>query len=43
MALIVQKYGGSSVADAGRIRNVAQRIARAKDILESILGSIQGL
>jgi aspartate kinase len=31
MPLIVQKYGGSSVADAGRIRNVACRIARAKE------------
>ncbi len=31
MALIVQKYGGSSVADAGRIRNVATRVARAHD------------
>ena len=31
MALIVQKYGGSSVADAERIRNVARRIAEAKD------------
>ncbi|MCD6299995.1 MAG: aspartate kinase [Dehalococcoidales bacterium] len=30
MALIVQKYGGSSVADAERIKNVAQRIAQAK-------------
>ena len=27
MALIVQKYGGTSVAAAGRIKNVAQRIA----------------
>ena len=27
MALIVQKYGGTSVADAERIRNVARRIA----------------
>jgi aspartate kinase len=27
MALIVQKYGGTSVADAGRIRAVAARIA----------------
>ena len=26
MSLLVQKYGGSSVADAGRIRSVAQRI-----------------
>jgi aspartate kinase len=31
MSLIVQKYGGTSVADAGRIRNVAKRIARTKD------------
>ena len=31
MALIVQKYGGSSVADAGRIKNVARRIAAARD------------
>ena len=29
--LIVQKYGGSSVTDAERIRNVARRIAQAKD------------
>ncbi len=31
MALIVQKYGGTSVADAERIRSVARRIARARD------------
>ncbi|HEY40496.1 MAG TPA: aspartate kinase [Dehalococcoidia bacterium] len=31
MALIVQKYGGSSVADADKIRNVARRIAVTKD------------
>jgi len=30
MALIVQKYGGSSVADTGRIKNVARRIAAAR-------------
>lgn len=29
MSIVVQKYGGSSLADAGRIRNVAARIARA--------------
>lgn len=28
MALIVQKYGGSSVGDVERIRNVAKRVAR---------------
>jgi aspartokinase len=26
MALVVQKYGGSSVADAEKIKNVARRI-----------------
>jgi aspartate kinase len=31
MALIVQKYGGSSVATAERIKNVAKRIARTFD------------
>ncbi|MCX4266946.1 MAG: aspartate kinase, partial [Firmicutes bacterium] len=28
MALIVQKFGGSSVADIERIQNVARRVAR---------------
>jgi aspartate kinase len=31
MALIVQKYGGSSVADADKISNVARRIAGTKE------------
>ncbi|MBI4296369.1 MAG: aspartate kinase [Chloroflexi bacterium] len=31
MALLVQKYGGTSVANAERIRNVARRIARTSD------------
>jgi len=31
MALIVQKYGGSSVADAAKIKNVARRIAATKE------------
>ena len=31
MALIVQKYGGSSVADAGQIKSVAQRIAATRE------------
>src|SRR4030042_6104227 len=30
MALIVQKYGGSSVADADKIRNVASRLVKTK-------------
>ena len=29
--LVVQKYGGSSLADADRIRHVARRIARERD------------
>jgi aspartate kinase len=31
MALIVQKYGGSSLANAELIKNIARRIARRKD------------
>jgi len=31
MALIVQKYGGTSVADPGRIRSVAKRVAGCYD------------
>ncbi len=31
MAVVVQKYGGSSVANADRIRNVARRAAATKD------------
>ena len=31
MSLLVQKYGGSSVADADKIKNVAHRIARNAD------------
>jgi len=31
MALVVQKYGGSSVADADKIKNVARRIAAIKE------------
>ena len=30
MALIVQKYGGTSVANSDRIRHVARRVARYK-------------
>ncbi len=37
MALIVQKYGGSSVADAERIKTVARRIAQAKDKGEQVV------
>jgi len=31
MALVVQKYGGSSIADGERISSVARRVAKARD------------
>ncbi|HVF12473.1 MAG TPA: aspartate kinase, partial [Actinomycetota bacterium] len=31
MAIIVQKYGGSSVADADKIKSVARRVAATAD------------
>ncbi|MGB6838049.1 MAG: aspartate kinase [Dehalococcoidia bacterium] len=31
MSLVVQKYGGTSVGDAGKIKNVARRIAKRRD------------
>ena len=31
MALIVQKYGGTSVGSAERIKNVAKRVKKARD------------
>jgi len=30
MPIVVQKYGGSSVADAGRIRQVAERVMKTR-------------
>jgi aspartate kinase len=37
MAFLVQKYGGSSVADAERIKNVARRIADTRDKGEQVV------
>ena len=37
MALIVQKYGGSSVADAKRIKSVARRVALTKERGNSVV------
>ena len=31
MALIVQKYGGTSVGTVEKIKNVAKRVARSRD------------
>ena len=50
MALIVQKYGGTSVANLERIKNVASRVAKAYDagdevvvILSAMAGITDGL
>jgi aspartate kinase len=50
MALIVQKYGGTSVKDVDRIRNVARRVARYKAeghdlvvVLSAMSGATDGL
>jgi len=43
MALIIQKYGGSSVADAERIKSVARRIAQAKDKGERVVVVISAM
>jgi aspartate kinase len=50
MSLIVQKYGGTSVADIDRIRNVAKRVAKTYDqgndvivILSAMAGVTDGL
>ncbi len=43
MALIVQKYGGSSVADAEKIRNVAGRIARARDRGDQVVAVVSAM
>src|SRR6059036_3900238 len=37
MAIIVQKYGGTSVGDTGRIKNVAARIARYRGRGEQVV------
>jgi aspartate kinase len=43
VSLIVQKYGGSSVADAGRITNVARRVAeQARDHQVVVVVSAMG-
>ncbi len=40
MAIIVQKYGGTSVEDIDRIRNVAQRITKTYDKGDDVVGMI---
>ena len=43
MALLVQKYGGSSVADADRIRNVAGRIGRAQQAGNRVVAVVSAM
>ena len=43
MALIVQKYGGTSVGDAEKIKNVARRIARTKDDGNQVVVTISAM
>ncbi|NQT73085.1 MAG: aspartate kinase [Chloroflexi bacterium] len=43
MAIIVQKYGGSSVADAEKIQNVADRLVRAKEQGNSVVAVVSAM
>ena len=43
MALIVQKYGGSSVADAEKIKNVARRIATTRDKGDQVVVAVSAM
>ncbi|MFC1871141.1 aspartate kinase [Chloroflexota bacterium] len=43
MSLVVQKYGGSSVADAGKMKNVARRIARTKDEGNQVIVTVSAM
>ncbi len=43
MNLIVQKYGGSSLADADKIRNVASRIARSKEAGNRVVAVVSAM
>ncbi len=43
MAIVVQKYGGSSVADAEKIKNVARRIAAAKDKGDDVVAVVSAM
>ncbi len=43
MALVVQKYGGSSVADVGRIRLVARRIVAARRAGDRVVAVVSAM
>ena len=43
MALYVQKYGGTSVGDIERIRNVARRIARTRQQGHDVIAVVSAM
>ena len=43
MSLVVQKYGGTSVADAERIRNVARRVVGAKKRGDEVVVTVSAM
>ena len=43
MNLVVQKYGGSSLADSDKIKNVARRIARTRDSGYSVVAVVSAM
>ena len=43
LALLVQKYGGSSLADATRIKGVAARIASAQDRGDRVVAVVSAM
>ena len=43
MALIVQKYGGSSLTDAERIRSVARRIGKIRDQGNQVVAAVSAM
>jgi aspartate kinase len=43
MSIVVQKYGGSSVADPDKIRNVARRVAKSHDSGQQVVVVISAM
>jgi aspartate kinase len=43
MAIVVQKYGGSSVGDAEKIKNVARRIAATRDKGDEVVAVVSAM
>lgn len=43
MSLVVQKFGGTSVADTGRIKNVALRVAESKKRIDHVVVVVSAL